>query len=116
GVSVAISSEYAAVGAFESVYVFELVNGEWVEMQRLAPQMMNGTAIDFGGSVDIDGDRIIVGADEDHDGGDEAGAAFIFELQGDTWSEVIKLVDTIPAANDSYGRSVAIDGEYAFVG
>ena len=116
GVSVGISAEYAAVGAFESVYVFERVNGDWAEMQRISPLVMNGFATNFGGSVDIDGDRIIVGADEDYDGGEDAGAAFIFELQGDTWTEVLKLVDPLPANFDSFGRSVAIDGDYAFVG
>lgn len=116
GTSVAISDKYAVVGGFEFVYVFERVADEWVEMQKLGFTAQNGIAINFGGAVDVDGERIIVGADGDYEGGDHAGAAFIFELIGGSWVEVKKLTDTLPADFDSFGRSVAIHGDYAFVG
>lgn len=77
----------------------------------------------FGYTVGISGNYAIVGApgqDYDTTGSNliaEAGAAYIFERDtAGNWTEVIKLVDSDRAANDGFGFSVAIDGDYAIVG
>src|SRR5690606_8347249 len=48
--------------------------------------------------------------------GQNSGSAFIFRLVNGIWTEDIKLTDNVPEEFDSFGRSVAIQGEYAFVG
>lgn len=116
GVAVDIDEQYAVVGGFESVYVFERVGDGWQERQKLGFTAQNGIAVDFGGSVAVDGVHIIVGADSDPAGGENSGAAYIFKRVGDTWVQNIRLTDPVPVEFDSFGRSVAIEGEYAFVG
>ncbi len=70
GRSVAISGNRIVVGAFGddnkgnasgSAYVFDFVDDHWVEQQKLVASDSAGGA-EFGASVAIDGDTIIVGA------------------------------------------------------
>lgn len=76
----------------------------------------------FGYSVSISGDYAIVGAkQEDHNatGGqylDNAGAAYILKNESGTWTVVQKIVAEDRAADDEFGTSVAIYGDYAIVG
>jgi hypothetical protein len=67
--------------------------------------------------VGISGDVLVVGAIADADGGEDAGAAYVFyRNQGgtDAWGEVIKLTHSVPDA--WFGYSVAVFGELAVVG
>ena len=68
----------------------------------------------FGISVDIDGDYAIVGAYEDDDGGNETGSAYIFNVT--TGAQIHKLTASDKVADDEFGISVAISGNYAIVG
>ncbi|MDD3860169.1 MAG: MBG domain-containing protein, partial [Bacteroidales bacterium] len=76
----------------------------------------------FGCSVSIDGDYAIVGAKyEDHDlvGGSnklQAGSAYIFKNESGTWTQVQKIVASDRSADDWFGNSVAISGDYIVVG
>jgi hypothetical protein len=72
----------------------------------------------FGHSVAIDGDYAIVGAHFNDDGVRSAtGSAYIFRRTGThTWDTGTKIVASDAAANDFFGFSVAIDGDYAIVG
>ena len=73
----------------------------------------------FGMSGDVDGDLAIVGAPGDDVNGTNSGAAYIFsrELGGlDGWGQVTKLVASDAAADDLFGVSVDISGDYAVVG
>ena len=45
-----------------------------------------------------------------------AGAAYIFKRSGTTWSQQVKIIATDKAANDRFGYSVALSGDYAIVG
>ncbi len=74
----------------------------------------------FGRSVAVDGDTAVVGA-PDADVGDNAdqGAAYIFyRNQGgpDAWGQVAKLTAALGEELDSFGISVAIDGDTVIVG
>lgn len=115
GAAVALGDQYAVIGGLESVYVYQLVGDAWIEMQKLTASDA-APSQNFGGAVAIDGERIIVGADGHSGGGERAGAAYIFELVDGNWVEVKKLTDPVPEEFDSFGRSVAIQGDYAFVG
>ncbi|MBU1683620.1 right-handed parallel beta-helix repeat-containing protein, partial [Patescibacteria group bacterium] len=73
----------------------------------------DGVASDFfGRSVNISGNYAIVGAEGDDD---SRGSAYVFFNSGG-WSQQKKLVASDRAMFDWFGWSVAIDGEYAFVG
>ncbi|MEA2076929.1 MAG: FG-GAP repeat protein, partial [Candidatus Marinimicrobia bacterium] len=76
----------------------------------------------FGYSVAISGNYAIIGAyfeDQDSSGTDslsKAGSAYIFAKSGDTWIQEQKLVASDRAADDEFGMSVAVSGNYAIVG
>ncbi len=70
----------------------------------------------FGHSVSINGDYAIVGADQNDDGGDRSGSAYIFVSDGEEWTQQQKLTADDAAAGDEFGWSVSISGDYAIVG
>lgn len=107
------------VGAVEEVgaaYLFELQGNTFSQTDRLSPA--NGDALDhFGFSVDVLGDRAIVGAPGDDDGGTDAGAAYVFERQGDgSWVEIARLQASDASASANFGSAVGIDSDLAVVG
>jgi hypothetical protein len=67
----------------------------------------------FGFSVAVQGDTLVVGALAQSNG---AGAAYVYQRTGDTWNQTAKLVPTDSAIGDSFGQSVAIDGDTIAVG
>lgn len=105
-----------------AAYVFEQNgSGTWVQVQKLVASDRD-LSDEFGSSVSISGDRIIIGVeDEDEDASGSntlgsAGSAYIFERNGSgTWVEVQKLVSSDRAMNDKFGHEVSIDGDYAIV-
>ncbi|WP_424101635.1 LamG-like jellyroll fold domain-containing protein [Moorena producens] len=71
----------------------------------------------FGYSVAISGNTAIVGAYNEDTGGQNAGAAYIFERDSSgTWTQIQKLLASDPEAFDGFGFSVAISGNIAIVG
>jgi len=137
GYSVAISGNYAIVGANQeyhdesddnplekagSAYIFERTNGSWSQKQKIVASD-RGAGDEFGYSVAISGNYAIVGAyKEDHDasgnvGLSAAGSAYIFEIDTNgSWNEVQKIVASDRGGSDQFGYSVAISGNYAIVG
>ena len=103
GYSVAVSGDYAIVGAHHnnshstesgSAYIFKKNSSIWDEIAILSPS--DGAEDDeFGYTVDIDGDYAIVGAYKNSDDGDYSGSAYIFykdEGGTDNWRQVNKLI------------------------
>jgi hypothetical protein len=126
GYSVAISGDYAIVGAYQedpndisgagSAYIFKRNGDTWTQQTKLVADDKQQSDL-FGWSVAIDGDYAIVGArGEDPDGNSSAGAAYIFKRIGDTWTQQTKLVAGDKQPGDNFGDSVAISGDYAIVG
>ena len=104
-----------------AAYVFVQDEGgvdNWGEVTKITAS--DGVAGDFfGGSVSIRGDRVVVGARRDDDGGDSSGAAYVFErdLGGvDNWGERTKLVASDAEEDDLFGTSVSISGDHAIIG
>ena len=108
-----------------AAYIFELdeVNGTWTEVQKIGPSdAQDGDQ--FGYSVSIDGNHIIVGAPfENHDAEgnnslDRAGSAYIFEYDASSnnWMEANKIVASDRDSDDRFGHSVAISGDLALSG
>jgi hypothetical protein len=124
GMSVAV--EYVDAGTLtvvagtgaESVYVFAHDGMTISQQDQLTPSGGTGNE-SFGRTVDVDGATIIVGADNASDETgtlDAAGAAYVFERSGTTWTEVEKLFAPTPQLFARFGMSVAVHGEYALVG
>jgi hypothetical protein len=128
GCSVAISGDYAIVGAhYEdpggiadtgSAYIFHRTGTNTWDAGIKKTASDKAAADNFGYSVAISGDYAIVGANyEDPGGVNAAGAAYIYHRTGtNTWDAGIKKTASDKAADDFFGRSVAIDGDYAIVG
>ncbi len=126
GSSVAVSGDTAVVGAYldghaggydaGSAYVFVRSGEVWTEQAKLTAS--DAAASDyFGYSVAISGDTAVIGADgDDHAGGTNAGAAYVFVRSGGVWTEQAKLTASDAAYKDRFGRSVAVSGDTAVIG
>jgi hypothetical protein len=124
GYSVSISGDLAIVGAAYdddkgdysgSAYIFRWDGTSWSQQQKLTAS--DGAAWDyFGWSVSISGDLAIVGAWGDDDKGIDSGSAYIFRWDGTAWVQQQKLLASDGAADDWFGWSVSISGDYAIVG
>ena len=73
---------------------------------------------EFGSSVSISGERVIVGDPLDDDAGELSGSAYIFErdVSTDRWLQVAKVTASDAAARERFGSSVSISGDHAIVG
>ena len=126
GRSAAVSGDSAVVGAHSgdtsvsnsgAAYVFRRDgSGTWSQEAKLAAT--DPEAADyFGGSVDLEGDSIVVGADGEDAGGSGAGAAYLFKRDvSGNWLVEGKLIASDPQANDKFGHSVAVLGKTLLVG
>lgn len=134
GYSLSVSGKFAVVGApwnsedangtntknlAGAAYIFEKVNNQWVEIQKIVAS--DRTASDaFGWSVDIDGDRIVVGAWQADSletpyGG--PGAAYVFERNiNNVWVETHKFISLDRSVFDTFGNSVSVSSDVIVVG
>jgi hypothetical protein len=122
GYSVALAGQTVVVGAPShgafggkgAAYVFERQDdGTWLETAKLPPP---NEAWAFGWSVDIDGDRIAVGAAGMTVGGDGTGRVAIFEREGGTWLPKDTFQPLQSVFFDSFGASLDLQGERIVVG
>ena len=98
-----------------SAYVFVRSVTVWSQQEKLLPS--DGAASDqFGSSVSISGDTVIVGAQYDADQGDDSGSAYVFVRSGGVWSQQAKLLASDGAEDDNFGHAVSVDGDTAVVG
>jgi hypothetical protein len=93
-----------------SVHVFRDDGGRWVHEQKLLAA--DGQAGDnFGRSVAVQGELIVVGAHWDDDKGNNAGSAYVFRHDGERWVQEQKLLARDGQAQDRFGVSVSLDGD-----
>ena len=125
GTAVAISGDTAVVGArFDddagtssgAAFVFTRTGIGWAQQAKLTAADA-GAGDEFGISVAIDGDTVIVGANlDDGGGGAVSGSAYVFVRTGALWAQQAKLSASDGASFDAFGSSVAISGDTAIVG
>ena len=120
GISVSIDGDTIAVGAYGNevkgaTYIYTRSGTSWTEQAKLLPSDLSFQD-NFGVSVDIDGDTVVVGSKWQDTGGSEAGAAYIFVRSGVTWTQQAKIQASDKQASDQFGYSVAIDGDTVIVG
>ncbi|NUM77446.1 VCBS repeat-containing protein [candidate division KSB1 bacterium] len=70
----------------------------------------------FGISVGISNDRVIVGSHGDDGFGDASGSAYVFVREGEEWKHEATLTAADAAANAFFGTAVALENNYAVVG
>lgn len=128
--SVGISGDTVVLGAFGddaagdwtgAAYVFERNAGgpdAWGQVAKLLAD--DGESEDeFGYSVAIDVDTVVVGAWRDHGASENAGSAYVFERNEggpDAWGQVAKLTASDAQIEDRFGAAVAISGDIIVVG
>jgi hypothetical protein len=125
GISVAIDDNTILVGAdlhdekaenAGAVYVYVQKDNQWSQEAKLIASDGAKTDI-FGVRVAISGNTALVSARRDDiDGiGVDAGSAYIFEREGHTWKEKIKLVSPDGNADDRFGRGIALSKGTAII-
>ncbi|NNF01618.1 MAG: HYR domain-containing protein, partial [Bacteroidia bacterium] len=135
--SVAITDKYAVVGSFRededpagldtksgagSVYIFKRDSSDtFLEVQKIVAND-RGPGDQFGWSVGVTGDQVLVGARlEDHDLNGvgvktNSGSAYIFGIDSSgSWTQNQKLVASDRGAVDYFGHSVSISGNYLII-
>ncbi len=127
GYAVSVDGDIAVIGAYQdddngvdsgAVYVFSRVEGVWTQAAKLTA--FDGAAYDnFGISVAVDGDTVVVGAPGNDGAGADSGSVYVFVKPTGGWAtstETAKLTASDGAALDYFGYSVAVDGDTVLVG
>jgi len=122
GIRVAVAGDTAVAGAFGddtlaganagSAYVFTRTAGVWTQQAKLTASD-SATGDNFGISVAVAGDTVIVGAYSDDA---LRGSAYVFTRSGTVWTQQAKLTASDGAAGDRFGRSVVVEGDTTVVG
>jgi hypothetical protein len=95
-----------------AAYVFVRSDAVWSQQAYLKPTSLT-TRGWFGWSVAICGDSVVVGATYDNN---YAGAAYVFQRNGTTWTDPHYLKASNADPSDQFGSSVAICGNTVVVG
>ena len=110
-----------------AAYVFVRENDTWVQQAYLKPQYTND-ALEFGTSVDISGNTIVIGAPGDNRAATgvnsvpinfeelTSGAVYVFVRNGNTWTQQADFKASNTYIGSSFGHSVAIDNNTIIVG
>jgi len=126
GRSLAIAGNTCVIGAPQvddpvfgidcgAAYVYTLVGAQWVLQEKVfAPDAAAGD--NFGQSVAISGDSILVGAPFDDDLGSRSGSAYVYTRLASSWPFEAKLHAPSGASQDFFGYAVALHQEVAVVG
>ncbi len=109
-----VASAYQAAGITGNTgaaYIWKKNGDTWEFMQKIYAS--DGSSADnFGKSIAVDGNYIVVGADNEDFG---SGSAYVFYFDGTNWTQIAKLQGD-DNLNDYFGHSVDISGDYIAVG
>ncbi len=126
GLSVSLDGDRAAIGApgrigiagadQGAVYVFERNGGVWTESAMIVA--LDAAAGDeFGTSVALDGDTLVVGAVNDVGfSGGVTGSAYVFIHSAGQWLQQSKLLASDGQQGDDFGAVIGLSGDTAAVG
>lgn len=127
GSAVALDGDTALIGARAdkeagggkagAAYVFTFnATGAWSQKAKfLASDGAEGDQ--FGWDVALENATALIGArSDDNENGADAGAAYVFVRTGTGWEEQAKLTASDGGDQDSFGASVALDGDGALIG
>jgi len=108
-----------------AAYIFHRYEGAWSQTQKLTPPEDNAYEF-FGGSVAMNGDYLVIGADGDNHNDVRTGTVWVYErkfkwddvgasLLGE-WEVLIQLYASDRSGRDLYGSDVAVSGNRIVVG
>lgn len=125
GHCVSIDGNYIVVGAYAddvgantnqgSAYVFARSGTTWTQQAQLTGSNTQSSE-QFGSSVSIDGDYIVVGSPFEDVGFNASGAVYAYYRTGNNWDEVYYMTASDEGENDYFGNSVCISGDLVIVG
>lgn len=98
------------------VYEFDAAQGSWRFSQKLLDTVTGSTKDQFGHSVAIEGDTIVVGARLDDGLGQNGGSIFIFNRSATGWTTTGAVKNLDQVKGDQFGYDVDIDGDTIAVG
>jgi MYXO-CTERM domain-containing protein len=124
GEAVALDGDTVVVGATGTVGASTVMQGAaYVYRERsgfsLEARFQGALGVanqDYGESVGLSGDVVVVGAPHDVVGSLRPGAAYVYERHGVDWTALPTLTASDGASNDEFGASVAIAGDTVVVG
>jgi hypothetical protein len=127
GWSVALDGNFAVIGAYEcdingvldagAVYIFSKTDSDdWVQQQKLFDAYEPNIGEDFGWSVAVKNDTILVGCPAKSFSGKQTGSVFEFVLKDSTWVLNDRLTAGDANNDDKFGSSVALSGSHIIVG
>jgi hypothetical protein len=85
------------------VLVYDWDGTSWTQTATLVDQWDTGM---WGSSLDLDGDRLLVGADGATPGPGSRGGLYLYTRTGDTWT-----ADAIAEGGEGFGHGARIDGD-----
>jgi len=103
-----------ADGESGAAYVYRRTGERWSQLQKLVPSRR--ARGDFGCFVAVAGDSIVVGAQTDDSAARSGGAVYVFERQGESWTEQQILVPDQPKEGLGFGYALALVGDRLVVG
>jgi len=128
GIGVDVDGPTCVAGAMHSglaidqggaAYVFLSLDGaSWTQVATLTPSTPDSGA-QFGRSVGVSGDVVMVGATQDDAAEQLGGAVYVYERDEGgpgAWGEVQRLIPADVDELDQFGFDVAVDGDWAIVG
>ncbi len=91
------------------------VMANWTQKQKIT-STPRGVGAQHGNAVAISGNTMVVGARHDSTTASQAGAAYVYVLNGGIWTQQAVLLANDGAAIDKFGHSVAISEDTIVVG
>lgn len=98
-----------------AVYLFERTGSTWAPEAYLKASNTDNQD-EFGASVAVSGTTVVVGAIAESSTGSNSGAAYVFTRDSAGWDQRALLKPSNTAAEDRFGRSVAVQGGTIAVG
>jgi len=97
-----------------SVYIFKRDGTNWLQQAKLQSPAATSTK-SYGCSLALDNNIAVVGSYFENNG---KGAAYVYKTTDDgaTWTSIQKLSAPDGAADDNFGATVSISGDYIFIG
>ncbi|MBL6764946.1 MAG: choice-of-anchor D domain-containing protein, partial [Verrucomicrobiae bacterium] len=99
-----------------AAYVFVRNGATWTQQAYLKPGINDRTSINFGTSVSLMGDTLVVGTPGDDTLVSDSGAAYVFVRTDGTWSQQQLLKASNAGGGDEFGGSVSIHLDTIVVG
>jgi len=126
--SLALQGDTLAVGAISdgcpstgsscgSVFIYRRNGQTWENIQKISAS--DGASLDdFGASVALSGDALLVGAPgvDCSDGSSACGAVYVYTFDGLAWGSETKIASQTSQHGDQFGSSVAIQGNWMLIG